>query len=111
MSAKCGKTYSDRVPSAWTYGTKLREMRERSELTQNEAASLVGVQLGTYGGWERGTQNPTLENLRAVAEAFRIDPRELGYEPPKGWELVPSDWIRKEFTALNEKLDKLMERT
>jgi len=97
------------VSNAWTYGPRLREIRQARGLSQEEAAAKVGVRLGSYGAWERGGQNPTLENINAIADAFEIDPRELGYSPPEGWDLVPSEWIRAEFEQQRVALRELKE--
>lgn len=88
----------------WTYGAKLKELRERRGFTQAQLAAKVGVQLGSYGNWERGTQNPNPKRLRELVAALDCDPNEIGYEAPEGWELVPSEWVRQQFEQMREEL-------
>lgn len=59
--------------------------------------------------WETGAQRPGLDNLRAIVEAFDCPPELVGYEPPKGWELVPSDWIVERFDQIQADLTLLVE--
>jgi transcriptional regulator with XRE-family HTH domain len=91
----------------WTYQQQLKEARIRAKLTQDEAARLVGVKERTWGSWERGTHDPTEENLRAIVSQLQIPPDLVGYEPPRGWELVPAEWIRAQFALIIGKLDDL----
>jgi transcriptional regulator with XRE-family HTH domain len=44
-------------------GHALRSARTRARLSQNELASRLGVSQGTISFWERGVEEPTLDNL------------------------------------------------
>lgn len=94
----------------WTYGADLRDMRNAAGMSQEEAATALGVRLGTYGSWERGTHVPRREALDRIVEVFGVPPSAVGLEPPRGWDLVPSEWIRSEFTQLHAELLDLKER-
>lgn len=96
------------VTDTWTYGERLAAMRKASKLSQEGAARAIGVGTLSYGKWERGQQNPSDENLKAIAETFKVDPRDLGYVPPQGWELVPSAWIRDRFDAQDATMAELL---
>lgn len=103
--------YASSVPEPWEHGEKLRTIRKAKGLTQRQAADLVGVAEQAYGQWERNKQVPELRNLRKIIEELDAPPEAIGYGAPLGWELVPADWIRQNFTDIHTKLDKLLERT
>lgn len=47
------------IPPPKVTPTSLREWRENAHLTQEEAAALLGVTVGTYRNWEQGRAAPT----------------------------------------------------
>ena len=61
----------------------LRDLRERSGLTQEEVVERAGMAPNTYQRYERGVSkqgkptNPTLSSLVSIACAFDVDVREL----------------------------------
>lgn len=91
---------------AWEYGDNLRALR--GSLSAEKASRKVGVLRQTWAAWEAGESIPREENLRAIVEAFDCPPEMVGYEPPKGWELVPAEWIRAEAKRLEDKLDLII---
>lgn len=95
--------YDDRMP--WTHQADLRAARKRAQLTQDEAARLVGVKERTWGAWERGAFSPSEEHLRAIVEKLQVPPELVGYSAPEGWELVPAAWIQEQFAAIIEMLE------
>lgn len=108
MQARHGGPYDHRMP--WTYQEQLRDARTRAGLTQDEAAAMVGVKERTWGSWERGTHEPSQDHLRAIVEKLGVPPGVIGYEPPRGWELVPSQWMQTTLEAQRERIDRVMER-
>lgn len=58
---------------AATVGTNIRAARRAADLTQNELAALVGVDLMMVSRWERGVHRPNDENLCALATALGRD--------------------------------------
>jgi transcriptional regulator with XRE-family HTH domain len=105
------RAYGTRVPKNWTHGAELKRWRiTHTELSQQDAATKVGVSLGAYGAWERGSAVPTLENLRRMVEELRVPPEVIGYDPPRGYELVHSSWLRGELATINDKLDRIIRR-
>jgi transcriptional regulator with XRE-family HTH domain len=58
-------------------GTKVRHYRERADLTQTELGDLIGKSLETIGRIERGTTAPSLALLEKLAEALKVDSRDL----------------------------------
>jgi transcriptional regulator with XRE-family HTH domain len=49
---------------------RLTSERERRELTQQQAADLVGVDLATFARWERGRTEPRGRLIVAAVERF-----------------------------------------
>jgi len=48
----------------------LRAARERAGFARERAAALLGVRPETLGRWERGVQNPSVRNLRALEALY-----------------------------------------
>lgn len=60
-----------------TWNKQLEIRRVALDLTQEGAAELIGVPLGTYGRWERGTHKPMKVYQKMIAQAFEIDEEEI----------------------------------
>lgn len=60
-----------------TWNKKLEIQRRLLFLTQEQAAEKIGVPLGTYGRWERGTNIPMDVYKKQIAEAFGVDEKEI----------------------------------
>ena len=58
-------------------GEKLREVRTRRLLTQDELADRAGVSQSTIANIERDNAEPQFRTIRKVAKALDIDPTEL----------------------------------
>jgi len=54
------------------FGKRVREIREQKELSQDEAAELIGISVTYYAGIERGEENPTFAVLESICKALRI---------------------------------------
>lgn len=61
----------------------IREWREENFLTLKELAEKVGVKLQTVWNWESGRSQPEKRNIRALALALGIDPRQIILPVPK----------------------------
>jgi transcriptional regulator with XRE-family HTH domain len=94
---------------AWPLGKNLVEVRGRLKLNVAQASKKLGVDRQTWTGWEQGRQRPKQESLHAIVETFGCPPELVGYEPPKGWTLVPEGWISKEFEEIKETLSLIRE--
>lgn len=69
---------------AVTFAKRLREARQRADLTQQQVADACGLTKGAVSAWEQGVTDGILaENLFCVADILRVDPRWLatGQEP------------------------------
>lgn len=56
------------------FARKLVELGERHVLDQNERADRIGISRRQYKRWETGTVAPRMANIRAVAEAYGMEP-------------------------------------
>ncbi|CNZ68560.1 helix-turn-helix domain-containing protein [Streptococcus pneumoniae] len=51
---------------------KLKMLRKKKGLTQQEVAELVHVERGVYTNWELGNRNPNYENLSMLVCIFDV---------------------------------------
>ena len=58
-------------------GEKLREVRTRRLLTQDELADRAGVSQSTIANIERDNAEPQFRTIRKLAKALDIEPTEL----------------------------------
>ena len=52
-------------------GIKLKELRKSNNLTRKQASTRLGVSESTIGMYENGSRQPTLENLRKIANLYK----------------------------------------
>jgi transcriptional regulator with XRE-family HTH domain len=57
---------------------RLRELREKTGLSQSDVAKLVGVTVSTVSRWEQGANPPTQAHRRKLARVYRCQLEELG---------------------------------
>ena len=55
-----------------TFATRVRELRKRKRLTQNQLANELGVSMQTISLWERGPRKPDFEMLDKLTEYFEV---------------------------------------
>jgi transcriptional regulator with XRE-family HTH domain len=53
-------------------GRRVRELRKRRELTQEELAEKAGLDVKFVGSIERGTENPSVQTIQKLAHALSI---------------------------------------
>ena len=56
---------------------KLREMREAANLTQDEAAVMIGVHQSAIAHWEAGRTAPRMKRLIKIAEVYQCTVSDL----------------------------------
>lgn len=61
-----------RSPEYAQLGQKLAQARESMNLSQAEAAKLIGISQGTYSGYETGTRRIKLPMLKKIADAYGV---------------------------------------
>lgn len=59
------------------FGNKLRTMREKQGLTQEELAEKAGLHFTYVGQTERGLRNLTIQSIYKFAKALKIKSSEL----------------------------------
>lgn len=55
----------------------LKEERENSNFTQEEAAKIIGVSKSIISKWETGKSYPSLENLSKISETYGVTINEI----------------------------------
>ncbi len=58
-------------------GTKIRDLREDADLTQSEIAAMIPMNQSNYSKIERNLQDPSMHQLKRIAEILKIDLNEL----------------------------------
>lgn len=58
-------------------GKRLREIRERKQLSQEDIAKATGMSSTYYAGIERGEENPTLAILYSLCKALKVKSSEF----------------------------------
>ncbi|NSW83578.1 MAG: helix-turn-helix transcriptional regulator [Syntrophothermus sp.] len=53
-------------------GTNLRYWRLQRRFTQEDLARMVGVERSTVANWERGSKQPSLENVVRLSQALGV---------------------------------------
>lgn len=64
-----------------TIGGNIKKLRMGKELTQDQLAEKLYVTRQTVSNWERGTSQPSLEQLEVIAAALEVDVMALLYGP------------------------------
>lgn len=55
------------------FGTVLRILRKRNDMTQKQLSEIIGVSESTIGMYERCQREPDFETLEAIADYFNVD--------------------------------------
>lgn len=53
-------------------GRKLRDIRERKNLLQEDVANGVGISITYYAGIERGEENPSITVIENICKTLKI---------------------------------------
>ena len=64
-----------------TFAQRLREIRKRIGITQEELANKINVSSKTLQRWEWGERQPRMEELKKLCEALHVTEAELMNEP------------------------------
>ncbi len=59
------------------FGVRVRSLRQKARLSQEELANKVGIHRTYIGGVERGERNLGLINILRIADALEISPASL----------------------------------
>lgn len=55
------------------FADRLRGLRKKEGLTQEEAAKKLDIARTTYSGYERGTSEPDFNTLNKLADFYEVD--------------------------------------
>lgn len=58
-------------------GERIRQARERAGLSQKQIAEALGIDQSAVSFWETGKSEPTLHNLRRLADILGCRPADL----------------------------------
>ncbi|MFD5853162.1 helix-turn-helix domain-containing protein [Cytobacillus pseudoceanisediminis] len=64
-----------------TIGSKLRALRKKRHLTQQEVSNAIGISSSTLGGWELNKSFPRRKNLEKLLEFYGITVEEFKRQP------------------------------
>ncbi|AII58864.1 DNA-binding protein [Dehalococcoides mccartyi CG4] len=59
------------------FGERIRDLRKKAGVSQEELADRAGVHRTYLGGIERGERNPSLKNIYAIARALKVPVSDL----------------------------------
>lgn len=72
---------------------RLREARKQRGISQTEVAERLGVARQTVSRWECGESDPTLENLRGLADVYGMTVDALLNGAPESGEPEPAEVV------------------
>ncbi len=67
----------ERNPALKRFGTNVRALREKRELSQEQLAEIADLDRTYVGGLERGERNATLGSILRIAKALKTSVAEL----------------------------------
>ena len=71
------------------FGERLKKLRKKAGLTQEELAEKAGVSNITISQWENGIYAPTMTRIKALAQALNVPESDLLNDPPP----QPDGWV------------------
>ena len=92
-----------------TVGTKIKELREASGMTQTELAEKISVSKSVISAYEKGIRNPSNKILQLIADTFGVSLLsffEKGYFPHEAVTINITDLSSEQqkiiFSLINE---------
>ena len=83
-----------------TFGERLKTLRKKAGLTQEQLADIISVEHNSISRWEKSTDIPKVQNLQALAKALNVTELDLlNDQPPDSGEWVIT-------LKVNNKLEK-----
>lgn len=87
---------------AKTVGERIRRLREKAGLTQEELAEIADLHYSYVGHIERGTKNPSLKSLTKIADALGVPVAQLMADSRREIQIDATDVLRRELLALTQ---------
>lgn len=78
----------------YTFGNRLKELRNKKGLTLDAFTQKYGFALDTYKSWEKGNDNITAHNLNKLADCFNV---------PTDYLLLRTDYVTVGNEAIQER--------
>lgn len=110
MPHKC-----DKILDMSDFKEKIKELRKNNGYFQKDIAKALNIEINTYGAWERGNSEPSIDIIRKLADFYNVstdylfdreeeDGRIIIQEPE-----LPSDEkkLLEEYRALSPELKSL----
>lgn len=88
-----------------SFGARLRTLRKKSGMTQEQLAEAIGVHLNTISRWENNLDAPNMVKLHLIALALNISENELiNPAEPQKWvlQIKLADNKKEEFTDMTK---------
>lgn len=86
------------------FGLRIRNVRKKQGLSQEDLAEKAGLHPTYVGGVERGERNPSLESILKIASALEVSPSQLFRFEGVKTTLNLDDEISQELLAFVENL-------
>ena len=74
-----------------SFAVRFKMLRERTGMTQKEAAEVFGTADSTVGMWEQGRRTPPVEKMEEIADYFNVDLNYLNGVSDYTTLIVPGD--------------------
>lgn len=91
------------------FGKRLKELRQKANISQEKLAEIVGVSTKTVSYWENGHNPITLSKIPLVAKALNIPPYKLFIFLDIEEELADRDYIELLQSKTGKELSVLFE--
>lgn len=65
------------TPTRKQFGDKIRKLRKKLDISQEELGFRAGLHRTYIGSIERGEQNISIDNIHKLAKALKVSPKEL----------------------------------
>ena len=65
------------TPTRRQFGEKIRKLRKKLKISQEELGFRAGLHRTYIGSIERGEQNISIDNIHKLAKTFKISPKKL----------------------------------
>lgn len=90
-----------------TLGERLRTLRKKAGLTQEQLAEAIGVHLNTVCLWERGEYTPKTQSIKALAKALGVSEADLLNDPPPN----SGEWVISFKTVAHFNTEEVVDMT
>lgn len=67
MPRKC-----DKILVMSDFKEKLKELRKNNGYFQKDIAKALNIEINTYGAWERGNSEPSIDIIRKLADFYNV---------------------------------------